>query len=129
MSALRRRAFFYPRPIASEPGGHQGIISFPGLVHRILATPAPLLEQGPYVVGMIGNPECPLNDLVNARQGPLFRRKSGRTSPSLEERQQLPTLPGPQPRRTTRGTASAEPAQAAVLEAVRPLADRGAADA
>jgi hypothetical protein len=69
-AAPRRLAFFYSRPVLSDPAADRLLIAFDGAACRFLRTPAQVMKQSTDMVDVVIDTEALLNELGHARTGP-----------------------------------------------------------
>src|SRR5205809_2603765 len=129
MSALCRRAFFNPGPIATEPSTNQGFITFGSPMRRQLQAPAQSLEQPIEIIGMIHHAKVSFDHLLDAPERPAVSAETCAQGAPFQSAQQCFLLIARELSGATSGPALPQLAQAALLEAFGPGADRGAADA
>jgi hypothetical protein len=71
MTALRRRAFFYPGPVAGDPLADRLLVALVGAAGRALQAPVQAVaQQLPDVGGVVGHPGDAPDDGGDAVKGP-----------------------------------------------------------
>jgi hypothetical protein len=71
MTAPRRLAFFYPRPVAGDPLADRLLVALPGAAGGALQRPAELVaQQLPDVGGVVTHPGGAPDDFCDAAKGP-----------------------------------------------------------
>ncbi|MCZ7564514.1 MAG: hypothetical protein M5U08_12670 [Burkholderiales bacterium] len=86
IAAPRRQAFFYPRPVLSDPAADLTFVAFQGAPRRLLRTPAQVMQQSPDMIDVVADAEPLLDELGHARTGPKIGIKTGRERPFDQQR-------------------------------------------
>jgi hypothetical protein len=118
--APSRAAFFYAGPHRPRPRGDRGLVALEGAAFRLLHGPVERVEQPAYVVGVVPNPEVPLEDLGDPGRGPEVRAVPVGEGSLAEESEEPPPLARGQLRRPARGGPHLEPARPAAAHRIAP---------
>ena len=122
-------AFFYPGPVALEPGLHQKVTAFARRRRRLLHTPVQAMQTCAEIVSVVMHAELLRNHALNADERPAFRWETGRLCSLVERLQKLLPLCCIQARFATGMKTAVQCFLAALGELTRPDADGSSADA
>jgi hypothetical protein len=123
--------FFDPWPVLPQPGLDQGLITLPSVDRRVLRTPAERVEPVREIMRMVCDTKFNHNDGANPAERPSIRVKAGLQGASSQHLQQVLPLRWGETGWAPRYAALGQTAKVALVlsQLLRPLADRGAADA
>jgi hypothetical protein len=70
IAAPRRLAFFYSRPVLSDPTADLLLVALNGAPCRFLRTPTQVMQQSPDMIDVVVDPEAPFDELGHTRTSP-----------------------------------------------------------